>query len=164
MAGVAFQFEIMGRPTAWQRTNDVKGRKVTPKDMRDAQARIRGHAREAARVQGIKFPLAGALKLEVLCIYEIPEGFRGAKRDAALAGLIYRPSVPDCDNLGKQVSDALNPEKAARRLADALIGSAYRDDAQICDFRVLKRYGHPERTVVRLTVLPAWDEAADRLL
>ena len=109
------------------------------------------------------FPLLGCLKLEVLCVYAIPEGFRGAKREAALAGRVYRPSVPDWDNLGKQVSDALNPEPAAKRLAAALVGSAYRDDAQIVWASIVKRYGEPERTVVRLTELPDWD-ADDRLL
>ena len=163
-----FEFTIPGRPTAWQRTNDVKGRKVTPKAMREAQARIRGYARHAAERAGLTLPLAGCLKLEVLCVYAIPEGFRGAKRDAALNGQVYRPSVPDWDNLGKQVSDACNPQPVRGRRPPAdpfavhkkvkrvLEGGIYTDDSQICDARVVKRYGEPERTVVRLTVLPDW--------
>jgi len=46
---------------------------------------------------------------------------------------------PDWDNLGKLVSDAIN-------------NVVYRDDAQITDARVRKRYGEPHRVEITLTI------------
>jgi len=131
------QFNIPGRPTAWQRTVGRNGVKFTPKDMRSAQKLIGQLCRIA---MGSTPPLTGALRLEVLCVYAIPPSWTKAKQECARAGKLWKTTVPDHDNLGKQISDALNE-----------IG--YGDDAQIVMSSVGKRYGSPERTEVRLTRL-----------
>lgn len=66
-------------------------------------------------------------------------------RRADPEGLVYCPSKPDWDNCGKMIGDALNT-------------IAYKDDAQICDARVLKffheKMGRP-RTEITMEFL-AW--------
>jgi len=42
-----FSFTIHGRPVTWQRTNDVRGRRVTDAKQRAAKTRIALHARVA---------------------------------------------------------------------------------------------------------------------
>jgi Holliday junction resolvase RusA-like endonuclease len=138
---VAVQFTIPGKPSAWQRVQsfvDKKTAKVVrrnPKDMKAAQETIAWAARAA---MGSNPPMAGPLRLEILCVYAIPPSWPAWKREAAAAGQVWKTTVPDNDNLAKQVGDALN-------------GVAYGDDAQVVRTSVGKRYGHPERTEVRLS-------------
>lgn len=131
------QFTIPGRPTAWQRTVGKGGNRFTPRDMRVAQRAIQVLGKAAMRG---KPPLAGPVRLEVLCVYSIPPSWPRAKQECARAGRLWKTTVPDHDNLGKQISDALN-------------GVGYVDDAQVVMSSVGKRYGAPERTEVRLTAL-----------
>lgn len=138
---MALHFVIPGEPTRWQRaatfTNPRTGKLVhaNPKGMREKQEAIAWACRAA--MQGAP-PMTGPLKLEILCVYAVPPSWPLAKREAALAGHVWKTSAPDYDNLAKQVGDALNKV-------------AYVDDAQIVRSSVGKRYGHPQRTEVRLT-------------
>lgn len=144
------EFTVPGRPVPWARAGgnlgkDGRGaRHFTPHKQRAAMKVVKA-AYQAASV-GRNAPMTGALKLEVLCVYEIPVSWSQAKKRAAANGLVWKTSVPDCDNLGKIVSDSLN-------------GLAFTDDALVAVCVVAKRYGQPERTVIRLTELEAWDEA-----
>lgn len=137
------EFTIPGRPSAWQRTNafvDKRSGKLlksTPKEMAAAQKAVATLCRFAMRTMQ---PLAGAVRLEILCVYAIPKTWPAWKRQAALDGKVWKVTVPDHDNLVKLVSDALN-------------GIAYADDAQIVKASFGKRYGFPERTDVRITAL-----------
>ena len=147
------EFTIPGRPVAWARTGHGSGARVgratrfTPKLQRKAMQTVQrmwnAYAAQARR----NAPLTGPLKLEVLCVYAIPASWIKAKQAAAHAGLVWKTSVPDFDNLAKLVSDALNRH-------------AYADDAMIAVASVAKRYGSPERTVIRLTELGTWEEGA----
>lgn len=130
-------FTIPGRPTAWQRTVGKNGIKFTPRTMRDAQNVIKALAAAAMRSAP---PLIGALRLEVLCVYGIPPSWTRAKQECARSGKLWKTTVPDHDNLIKQCSDALN-------------GIVYADDAQLVTSTVAKRYGQPERTEVRISLL-----------
>lgn len=66
---------------------------------------------------------------------QIPASFSKKKQERALAGEI-RPTVkPDCDNIAKNINDALN-------------GIAYPDDKQIVSLTVNKFYALDERVEV----------------
>ena len=136
-------FTIPGRPTAWQRAREFVHRqsgkivRSNPPEMQAQQDAIRWQFRAAHRGGQ---PLTGPLRLEVLCVYRVPPSWPRWKQDAARLGLVWKTTVPDHDNLVKQISDALN-------------GVAYADDAQIVQDRFGKRYGHPERTEVKITQL-----------
>ena len=114
MSGVVHElrYTLDGRPYAWKRTNEVDGRRVTPAGMREAKA---AHAilalkarQEWARVSRRPWPMDGEFELEVR------------------AFMPHRGSLPDWDNLGKLVSDALN------RIV-------YADDVQVTDGWVRRR-------------------------
>lgn len=87
------------------------------------------------RHAGVRF--APPIVLEVDAYFAIPKSY--PKKKAALCNQnILRPTCkPDMDNIAKTVADALN-------------GVAYRDDSAIVELRVAKRYGSPERLVVRV--------------
>lgn len=79
-----------------------------------------------------------ANELSLSAYFAIPKSY--PKKKAALCNQnILRPTCkPDMDNIAKTVADALN-------------GVAYRDDSAIVELRVAKRYGSPERLVVRVS-------------
>jgi hypothetical protein len=70
---MALHFIIPGQPTAWQRAASFvqRGKVVTanPKGMREKQEAIAWACKAAQRGAP---PLTGALRLEVLCVYEPP--------------------------------------------------------------------------------------------
>ncbi len=112
-------FTVPGCPKPWKRASQARnGRKYTDPEMLAHQLKIRAHASLVTRGR----QLSGQVRLTVECY--LPD--RRAR---------------DWDNLGKNVSDALN-------------GYAYADDSQIWDGHVIKRLD-PEnpRTVVTLETL-----------
>lgn len=145
---MAFHFVLPGKPTAWQRPAVFvqRGRIVqaNPKGMAEKQQAIAWACKAA--MKGCP-PLTGPLRLEVLCVYDPPKSWPEWKRAAALAGVMWKASKPDHDNLEKQVGDALN-------------GVAWVDDAQIVKSSCGKRYGTPERLEVRISRVDGlWEDA-----
>ena len=74
----------------------------------------------------------------VINVYkQVPASYSNKKRERALAGEI-RPTVkPDCDNIAKNINDALN-------------GIAFPDDKQIVSLTVNKFYAFDERVEVSI--------------
>lgn len=74
----------------------------------------------------------------IISVYmPIPKGFSKVKRNSSLSGDL-RPIVkPDCDNIAKNINDALN-------------GIAYPDDKQIVSLIVNKFYSDDERVTVAI--------------
>lgn len=81
-----------------------------------AQTAMRG----AALVEG---PVSVALSIEC----QIPASWSGKKQRLALAGEVMPTTKPDADNVVKAIFDGLN-------------GVLWRDDVQVVDLRVRKRY------------------------
>lgn len=71
--------------------------------------------------------LNGAVAMNVHADCPIPASWSGKKQRAALAGEVLPTTKPDADNLVKALCDGLN-------------GVAWRDDVQVVDLRVRKRY------------------------
>lgn len=94
--------------------------------------------RESARIKmGDRAPHEGPLIAEVWAYKQTPTSFSKAKAAAAVRGEVAPTSKPDCDNLQKSIGDSLN-------------GIVYRDDAQIVDLHVYKRFSATARTVITL--------------
>ena len=107
---------------------------VTPKETRDAEARIAKIARKAMAGHP---PFTSAIRITVVAIFPIPPSWPKRVQAAAATGRLFHTSVPDADNVLKLVSDAMN-------------GTVYVDDAQAAETLVRKRFGpNPE---VRVTV------------
>ena len=84
-----------------------------------------------AKQQNKKF-LTGALRLEVLFVMPIPKSWSKKKRLASVG----QPHIckPDTDNLVKSMLDALE-------------GTIYKNDSQICSISAKKVYGNNPRTI-----------------
>jgi Holliday junction resolvase RusA-like endonuclease len=102
---------------------------------------------EAKRAYGLKRPALGPVTIKVVAVFAIPVSWPPALRRAALEGRVWHTSDPDLDQLVKQVMDALK-------------GVAFLDDNQVVGFHPspAKRFGHPERTEISVTVVPVAED------
>lgn len=120
--------ELPGPPVAWARTRvNIAGRSrkfFTPKDQRDYASALQWEAKRAMKGRPL---LTGPLTMKVTARLPIPASWSLKKQAQAEAGEVFPGSKPDWDNFAKLAGDALNC-------------IVYRDDAQICDGRVVKVY------------------------
>lgn len=123
--------------------------------------RIAGHARMAAPSATVAYeglialaareamagtpPFTGAVSLWLAIDCPIPASWSKRKQWRALAGKVLPTTKPDCDNVVKAVCDGLN-------------GVAWRDDVQVVDLAVRKRYAATPG--LRVEIMSATDEAA----
>lgn len=82
-------------------------------------------------------PIEGRVIMTILAYFEIPKSTSKRKESEMLSEEISPTKKPDWDNIGKIVSDALNK-------------LAFRDDAQITDVRILKKYAKTPKVVVKI--------------
>lgn len=129
------RLEIPGKPTAWRRAGKSGKRHFTPKAMVEAGASI---GWIAARAMAGAAPFDGPIRVELWARMPVPPSWSKRKQQAALAGVVRPTGTPDLDNLLKLVGDSLN-------------GIVWRDDAQVVEARMSKRYDHIPMTVVIVT-------------
>jgi Holliday junction resolvase RusA-like endonuclease len=82
-------------------------------------------------------PLEGALKLQIVCYLPIPVSKSRKWKLQAITGEIKPIGKPDCTNLAKNIEDIMN-------------GVFYRDDSQIVELSVDKRYSDNPRWNIML--------------
>ena len=114
---------------------------------------VNGHARMRTPAETIQYENwvrvcyqreHGALRfappvvLEIDAYFEIPKSYTKKKRALCAQGLVRPTCKPDIDNVVKAVADALN-------------GVVYKDDSGVVELRCAKRWGAPERLVVRVS-------------
>ncbi len=134
------RFTIPGSPHGKARPRVVRDKKggvhaYTPDETADYEDLVRGCYKAAG---GMRFRDDSYIRMAVTAGFPIPKSTQKYKRALMLDGKILPSKKPDWDNIGKIVSDALN-------------GVAYRDDAQIIEAWVEKRYVSGEgKTVVTL--------------
>ena len=81
-------------------------------------------------------PAEGPVSVTILARYPIPKSATKAKRAGMISGALLPTKKPDLDNVAKIVCDALN-------------GVAYKDDAQVVELRVHKRFSeNPQIQVI----------------
>lgn len=131
-------FEIKGKVKAKQSVKFGRnGVKYTPKDMIEYANLVRMSFINAHPDWHASNFEEKPLKVEIDVYMSIPKSFSKKKCEQALKGEI-RPTVkPDCDNIAKNINDALN-------------GIAYPDDKQITNLVVNKHYSNNERVVVTI--------------
>jgi Holliday junction resolvase RusA-like endonuclease len=74
-----------------------------------------------------ELPILGEVDMEIRAWFEIPKSTSGKQAAAMLRYEINPAKKPDADNIAKVICDALN-------------GIAYRDDTQIINLNICKRY------------------------
>ena len=135
------EFFIKGKPKAKQSVKFTrKGIKYTPGDIKEYANWVRlCFLNSFPAWSALEFK-DKSLKVELNVYMAIPKGFSKKKFAKALKGEL-RPIVkPDCDNIAKNINDALN-------------GLLYPDDKQIVSLTVNKFYSVTEGVNVKVGAL-----------
>lgn len=123
---MTIHFTVPGPPFGKQRPQHTKyGHDYTPKETRAYEEFAKKCFFVAAGSSFI--PLQGALRIKIFAGYPIPKSTSKKQRALMLENKVLPTKKPDWDNIGKIICDALN-------------GVAYKDDAQITDPSMCKRY------------------------
>jgi Holliday junction resolvase RusA-like endonuclease len=127
-------FQIPGEPVAKGRARFVRatGRAFTPRKTLNYEAVVKQYAADAMR--GRK-PFEGPIRLTIRATFLVPKSWSQKKKREAY----WKISKPDFDNIAKVV--------------DAMKSIVWRDDAQVCDFSLQKRYGPVASLVVSVEPL-----------
>jgi Holliday junction resolvase RusA-like endonuclease len=129
---------VAGQPVGKARPRVTRsGRVYTPTKTMKAEASIQDAAREAMQGQQ---PMEGPVYVSAAFNMQIPISWTKTKRQQAGIGSVMPAGKPDIDNLAKTVMDALN-------------GIAYRDDSQVVQLAISKRYSDEPGTFI--TIRPA---------
>jgi Holliday junction resolvase RusA-like endonuclease len=129
-----------GRPRAFRIGNGV--RMHTPERTQRYENLV---AIEADHAMAGEKPLLGPVAAFFDVALPVPASWSKKKRAAALAGDVRPTSKPDLSNLAKSVEDGMNK-------------IVYRDDSQITELTIRKRYSEKPGLLVRITTL---DEGSD---
>lgn len=116
------------------RMNTYTGRAYTPNKTKNYEYLVR----QLFVYKYPKFePIVGRVKLSVIAYFELPKSISKQKEAEMLAGIISPTKKPDWDNIGKIISDALNK-------------FAFKDDAQIIEATIIKKYARTPKVLVRI--------------
>ncbi len=128
-----FLFEVAGVPVPQKQTefNCATRTAYNPsrKDIECFQWQIRPYAPLN--------PLEGAIEMHLSFYVPIPKGTSSKRRLQMLNGIILPTKRPDFDNLAYLVTNALKQ-------------IVYRDDSQVTDCIIRKRYSDRPRTIVKI--------------
>lgn len=132
------KFEIPGKVKAKQSFKIGRnGFKYTPSDVKSYANWVRLCFQKAYPKHLPSMYQDKQLRMNIEAHFMIPKSFSKKKKKAALNGDI-RPTVkPDCDNISKNICDALN-------------GIVFPDDKQIVSLEVEKFYSENESVIVRI--------------
>ena len=130
-------FLIPGKPQgkARPRFNTVTKAVHTPRSTRQYEESVR-YSYISATDADNRFH-QGAVRVEIDAVFPIQKSWNKEKTRKAKAREIVPETKPDTDNIAKAVLDALN-------------GLAYKDDSQVVDLSVCKRYGEIGHVYVRI--------------
>lgn len=133
------EFEIKGKVKAKQSVKFGRnGIKYTPSDMVEYANFVKMSFISEYPNWDIQNFLDKPLKAEITVYMPVPKSFSNKKRQEALIGQIRPVVKPDCDNIAKNINDALN-------------GIVYPDDKQITCLTVNKFYSESEYVRVKIS-------------
>jgi Holliday junction resolvase RusA-like endonuclease len=142
--------EVPGVPQGKQRvrsgrTRDGRAIHYTPQKTIDYERTVRILAVSA--LGGFGKANTGAFKVTLDIVMPIPASWSRFKKAEASCGLIHPTVKPDIDNVAKAIFDGLN-------------GAVWKDDAQVVEATMRKRYGIEPKVVVTICAAePGWSEA-----
>lgn len=129
MAPEALTFHVPGEMVGKGRPRFGRGKDGAPRTYTDGKTVTAETWVRWCAVQTVGQPqLAGPLALQVDVVCNIPDSWSKRDKAAALAGTRLPTGKPDSDNLLKLIADSLNKV-------------VWRDDSQLVDVRLTKRYG-----------------------
>ena len=113
---------VIGKIRCKARPRVCRGHAFTPKDTVEYEKLVRTCYKE----QDGRY-LEGSIKALIVAYYKIPKSYSKKRVQAIRDGLEKPIKKPDADNIAKIILDSLN-------------GIAYKDDSQIIELSVIKRY------------------------
>lgn len=131
-----YDFEIEGKPVG-------KGRPRFKRMGNFVQTYTPEKTAEYEKLVRMKFQNAGGIitdkpvKIEIVAFFEPPKSTKKRDKAEMLRNKILPTKKPDCDNIAKIILDALNQ-------------IAYKDDAQVVELYVRKRYTAEARVLVHI--------------
>ena len=132
------EFMVPGPPRGKGRPRFTRtGRIYKDKKTMDYEALVQSCCMEECPTR--KAGYLGYVGITMTCFYPIPKSTSKAKRKKMLGREICPSVKPDVDNVSKAILDALN-------------GVAYRDDKQVIELDISKRYANPDAAGVCVSV------------
>lgn len=127
-------FTVDGETQAKQRPRGTKdGHFYTPKKTVDYEEKVkRAYIGNFGKTQ-----ISGAIRAYITAFFTPPKSLSRKKREKLIKDEALATKKPDCDNIAKSVLDALNEV-------------AYKDDSQVTDLYIRKRYGDTAKVVIAL--------------
>ena len=124
-------FKIPGKIKAKQRPKFGQGRTYTPTDTVNYENYIK-----ILYQQECKKHFTGPVKMVITAYFQMPASKIKTERALKkfLTELPYPVKKPDADNIGKIVADSIN-------------GIAYKDDSQVVDMQIFKKWSNAEEYV-----------------
>lgn len=124
-------FKIPGKIKAKQRPKFGQGRTYTPTDTINYENYIK-----ILYQQECKKHFTGPVKMVITAYFQMPASKIKTERALKkfLTELPYPVKKPDTDNIGKIVADSIN-------------GIAYKDDSQVVDMQIFKKWSNAEEYV-----------------
>ncbi|MFR7934713.1 MAG: RusA family crossover junction endodeoxyribonuclease [Clostridium perfringens] len=113
---------VTGKIRGKARPRICRGHAFTPKDTVQYEKLVR----ECYKQQDGRY-IEGPVKALIIAYYKIPKSYSKKRVQAIRDGLEKPTKKPDADNIGKIILDSLN-------------GVAYKDDSEIIELSVIKRY------------------------
>jgi Holliday junction resolvase RusA-like endonuclease len=134
------EFVVPGEPQGKGRARATRtGRMYTPARTVAYESLVRI---AAAAAMGQRSPMDGPVGVQIEATHTIPASWSKKRSQAALLGATRPTGRPDADNILKAIADGGN-------------GVVWRDDKQIVDLSMVKRYGTYAGVLVRAwPVLP----------
>ncbi|HFD2043496.1 TPA: RusA family crossover junction endodeoxyribonuclease [Clostridium perfringens] len=120
---------VTGKIRGKARPRVCRGHAFTPKDTVEYENLVR----DCYKKQDGRY-LEGSIKAFIIAYYKIPKSYSKKRVQAIRDGLEKPTKKPDADNIVKIILDSLN-------------GIAYKDDSQIIELIIIKRYTEDEERV-----------------
>ena len=113
---------VEGKIRGKQRTRVVKGHAFTPRETKDYENLVKmNYINQAGKY------FLGPVRARIEAYYKIPKSYSKKRVQAIKEGKEEPTKKPDADNLAKIILDSLN-------------STAYKDDSQVIELTVIKRY------------------------
>lgn len=133
------RFRVAGKPVAKGRPRVTRNGAFTPAHTRKYEQLVALHAQQAMEGRPL---IEEAVALTITVFLPIPQSWSKRKKREAEMGLIAPITRPDVDNYAKLIGDALN-------------GIVWRDDSQIAELRVSKRFALAPAVEIEVAPLSA---------
>lgn len=131
-------FDVLGKVKAKQSVKFGRnGIKYTPRDMVEYANLVRMSFINKYPDWDINNFAGKALCAEIDVFIPVPQSYSKKRAAEALANILRPVVKPDCDNIAKNINDALN-------------GIVYPDDKQIVSLTVNKFYGNREQVRIKI--------------